>query len=161
MFMLLCAALLSACGPPVDPALDGGQPDASVLGFDGGVGGPQRDPCQDLVWQVCGVADGGGDCTDTPACEAARLTQRFDQTQCGARLRDLLRYPACGLSGDGGAPACVDLRIKCCGYALDGGGACATTTSCANALAVVSAADNATCRQALGDDSAFPRCGSR
>jgi hypothetical protein len=72
--------------------------------------------------------------------------------------------PEVGRSLDGGdlplqteseQPACTELVRKCCG---SGDGGCIAGPVCAHARQVADTNNHTACFQALGDESAFPRC---
>lgn len=145
-----CAALLCACG---SAALQGDGSAARV------------DPCQALQDRVCGPTTDGGQapCADSAACDAARLTAEYRSGKCQSRLEDEARYPSCS-PGAGAANAvdraavCEDLLLKACGATDGNSGGCAQDATCQDAKSVSAQADDALCRQALGDDTSFPRC---
>ncbi len=121
--------------------------------------------CEQLLKDVCGsVTVEDAPCQGMPACTAAELTVRFEDTACTGRLNDAVAYPDCPVTRAGGpsnAPpqSCEDLRSKVCGLPQDDGGTrCAETEDCAAAADVADTNDPNMCLQALGDDTSYPRC---
>lgn len=130
--------------------------------------GAEPDPCEQLVFSTCGGDPAQSpECLHTSSCEAARLTQKHEQESCRARLSQQDVYVPCGRAAGGGtlsppvndaASACPDLLEQACG---PGGaqGACASSEPCSLATDVAAQGDSAACREAVGDKTAFPRCG--
>ncbi|MBI5497048.1 MAG: hypothetical protein HY904_18685 [Deltaproteobacteria bacterium] len=132
-------------------------------GADGG-----QDPCATLVARVCGAPDAGPSCEGTAACDSARLTATYEPARCPEHLANA-SYEDCATAraappGSGGAQNaaldlpddCDTLRAKVCGP--DDNRWCAGSEACAAAEDVVQVGDVSACRQALGDDTSFPRC---
>jgi hypothetical protein len=162
--VFLAALLPALMGAPcnVDPPPSGEPQDLS--------------PCQQLVLRYCGDADAASTtapCRGGPSCEAARLTAQHEMNNCPARLQGASGWEACvrggivpsdfGDGGGSGTPttqqSCSDLVNKVCGLQDDDGGVkCGDAGPCVAAREVEGTANNATCVDALGDDTSFPRC---
>lgn len=143
---LVCAAWAPAC-----TSAEGTQPYA---GLDGGNGAFLADVnvCDALVTRTCGVDDGGGNCSGTAACSASTLTRQYTPDACVALQDDELNYPTCS---NRAVQTCGTLVVKVCG---EDGGACAGLETCGAAQDVARAGNASLCREALGDETSYPRC---
>ncbi|MEW5855024.1 MAG: hypothetical protein AB2A00_39980 [Myxococcota bacterium] len=162
LFPLACCAVLACGGGTSSLDLDGGEPTDGgevVLELDAGAGSRDQDAappppppeCVALVVQVCGEAgDASAACLGTPACELARVTRDLEPTTCAEKMQDHRAYPPCELQ-----TGCLELETKVCGEA-DGG--CQDEVACESAREVAGRLEESLCRQALRDESAFPRC---
>ncbi|MBI5497049.1 MAG: hypothetical protein HY904_18690 [Deltaproteobacteria bacterium] len=160
-FALLVLLLSGAAG---DGSGCGTAGEAAGTGDQGGA--READPCRALVTKTCG--DGVTTACTGPACDSARLNAAHRRERCAALAADDLQYPACAaypmqMDGDGGVaapsvvpPSCTALVSKVCGTAGDGG--CAEAPVCADAVDIRDSRVAESCRQALDDDTSFPRC---
>ena len=115
---------------------------------------PRGDACGALLLSTCGAVN---ECQRDPGCVAADLVARFEPDRCPAAAGDTRSFPPCSLG------TCTLLTTKVCGAGSPG--SCEDAPGCAPAQALESrAADgdasaDASCAQALADETLFPGCG--
>lgn len=167
--IVLVALTACAVGGPLTGGDGEGEDGGRGLGCpDGGLCDPVEAPqsgsaparCADLVEKVCGEG-AGPSCDDAPACEAARLLQRYEEQRCVEALADEVTFPACAYD------ACEQLVQKVCG-ALFSPAACEDAPGCEPARRLLERArgDDAgerqraleSCQSSLRDDVVFAGC---
>jgi hypothetical protein len=132
-----CPAELAADGD-----LDGGDPST-----------PRGDACPGLLLATCGV---NNECAEDPGCVAADLLVRFEPERCPEAAADPRSFPVCALGN------CEVLASRVCGG--DAPAACEDAPACGPARELQRRADDgdasadASCAQALADETLFPAC---
>jgi len=122
--------------------------------LDGGPGDtPRGDACPGLLLATCGI---NNECAEDPGCVAADLLARFEPERCAEAAADPRSFPVCALGN------CELLASRVCGG--DAPAACEEAPACAPARELERRADggdasaDASCAQALADETLFPAC---
>jgi hypothetical protein len=142
---------------PVDGVADAGFC-AAELGadVDAADGGPERaegDACAGLLLTACGLTD---ECREDPGCVAADLLARFEPERCAEAAADPRSFPPCALGN------CTVLASRVCGgeapAACEDAPGCVPARELERRAAEGDASADASCAQALADETLFPAC---
>jgi len=111
--------------------------------------------CGQLIRQTCGESGG---CAETGSCIAAQLMAERDdgEERCQTSI-DTSELSPC-VPDTENDPNCDALLLLICGGAAHDFMPCAGQPTCQQALLLHRAADDTACRQALSEESLFPRC---
>lgn len=114
---------------------------------------PRGNPCPGLLLATCGLDN---ECAEDPGCVAADLLVRFEPERCAEAAADPRSFPACALGN------CEVLASRVCGAgvppACEQAPACAPARELQRRAADGDASADASCAQALADETLFPGC---